>query len=540
MPDTLRRSAPITDRDTEARTLTVQLLAWDDPRQVVDPGRPAYIERWARDSLTVRDRLYVLAGHGGELIGRMDPPTMAGTGPTAQVHIARTAAGNDLLALVDAGVIDSVSIEALADPAGEVWSPDRSEVTRTRAELAGVAFTFQPAHHAPILARQMENPTMEEPTPTAPPADPPAAVATLPAPPPAPSSDQLQAETVELRRQFGELAARLPGAPARARFGSLGQLMHAASRDLTRELPRDPMGSGVAIERALLDVTSADVPGIMPPQQIRELYAVIDANQPLADAAGSAPAPTRLVYEYPKVDVRPLVAAQAAEKGEIASRETKISTGTAPVQTLAGGEDTSIQVIQLSDPSYLEIQGQLYAEEMARATDAAAYAAYTAAAGHNVSIGLTVPGWIPALFDLAAAILSTSRRFPDRLVLSTDLWANLGGAVDSEGRPIFTSSNALNPAGTASLTGPDGEVRGLRFVVDPNLPLDRGLLFASSGFRAGLGPVQTMTADVPAKLGRDYAMFRFGAFLAVDPGAMAEFATGAAPTAASTRGKGKS
>jgi len=398
MPETIRRDAAITGSDVEARTLTVQLLAWDDPRTVADAGRPAYLERWARDSLTPRDRLYVLDQHGGALVGRMDPPDDTGAGPTAAVHIARTAAGNDLLALVDAGVIDSVSIEALADPAGEIWNAGRTEVTRTRAELCGVAFTFQPAHHAPILARQMENPDMET-DPTTPPADAPAAVATLPTP--APSPDAATAETVELRRELATLSARLPAVPARARFAGLGELMHAASRDLTRELPRDPMGSGVAIHRALLDVTSADVPGIMPPQQIRELYDVIDANQPLADAAGTAPAPTRLTYEYPHVTARPLVAAQAAEKGDIASRETKISTATAPVLTLAGGEDTSVQVIQLSDPSYLEIQGQLYAEEMARATDAAAYAAYTAAAGHNVSIGLTVPGWIPALFDPA-------------------------------------------------------------------------------------------------------------------------------------------
>jgi hypothetical protein len=532
MPDTIRREAPITDRDVDARTLTVQLLAWDDPRTVADPGRPAYVERWARDSLTPRDRLYVLERHGGELIGRMDPPDDDGAGPTARVHIARTAAGNDLLA----GVIESVSIEALADPAGEVWNTGRTEVTRTRAELCGVAFTFQPAHNAPILARQ-ENP-MDTDQPTTTPDTPPATVATLP--PAASSADAYAAETVELRREMATLSARLPAAAARARFENLGELMHASSRDLARELPRDPMGSGVAIHRALLDVTSADVPGIMPPQQIRELYDVIDGSQPLVDAAGTAPAPTRLSYEYPHVTQRPSVAPQTGEKVEIVSRETKIITATAPVQTLAGGEDTSIQVIQLSDPSYLQIQGQLYAEEMARATDVAAYNAYTAVAGHNVSIGLTVAGWVPALFDLAAAILSTSRRFPDRLILSTDLWANLGGAVDSEGRPIFTSSNAVNPAGSASLRSPDGDVRELHYTVDPNLPLDRGLMFASSAFRAGLGPVQTMTADVPAKLGRDYAMFRFGAFLAVDPAGMAEFATGAAPTAAATRGgKGK-
>ena len=522
----LQRDAAITAHDVDARTVTVQLLAWDDPRTVADPGRPPYIERWARDALVPRDRLYVLDRHGGALIGRMEPPTVAGPGPTADLTIARTAAGNDLLALIDAGVIDSVSIEALADPAGEVWSPDRREVTRTRAELCGVAFSFSPAHDAPILARE-ETPMSETTIPDETvPTDEVELVRSA-------GADALQAETVELRRTVGQLAARMPAAPGRPQFGSLGELMHAAARDLTRDLPRDPMGKGVAIERALADVTSQDVAGIMPAQHIRELYDVIAASQPLVDAAGSAPAPNRLTYEYPVVTQRPTVGliAGGAEKVEIPSRDIKISPGTANVVTLAGGHDVSVQVLQLSDPSFLQISGQLYAEEMARATDVYAYTMYSAMAAHKVSIGLTVPGWVPGLFDLAAAIVASSRRFPDRLVLSPDLWANLGGAVDTEGRPIFTSSSGSNPAGSASLTDQNGDVRGLRFIVDPNLPADRGLMFASSAFRAALGPVQTMTADVPAKLGQDYAMFRFAAMLPIDPEGMAEFSTGTAPTA---------
>jgi len=530
MPNEIRREAPITDRDVEARTLTVQLLEWDDPRTVADAGRPAYVERWARDSLTPRDRLYVLERHGGELIGRMDPPTVDGAGPSAQLHIARTAAGNDLLALVDAGVIDSVSIEALADPAGEVWNPGRTEVTRTRAELCGVAFTFQPAHNAPILARQ-EGTIMETETLT------PDAIA----PPPAPSPDAAAAETVELRRELATLAGRLPAQPARARFGTLGELILAASNDIARELPRDLVmnSGGVPIERALADVTSADVPGIMHAQQIHNLYDVIDAAMPLVDAAGKAPAPTSLSYVYPQITQRPLVALQTGEKVEIASRDTKIVDATAPVQTYAGGEDTSVQVLQLSTPAYAQIRGQLYAEEMARVTDVAAYTAYIAANTVNASIGTDPKLWVTKLFELAGTILTNSKRFPNRLVLSTDLWVKIGGAVDADGRPIFTSSGATNPAGTATLTGPTGDVRGLSFVVDPHLPADRGLMFPSDAFLAGLGPVQTMTADVPRLLGQDYAMFRFGAFLPIAPNALGLFASGTAPTTASSQSEAK-
>src|SRR5262245_53996767 len=129
------RPAEIVSHDAKARRLVVRLLRWNDARVVSDPWRSPYRERFARDSLTYSDRLYVLDRHEGSLIGRMDRPTEGGDGPVAVVHIAPTSAGSDLLALVDAGVIDAVSIEFLADPSGEVWNRDASEVTRTRARL---------------------------------------------------------------------------------------------------------------------------------------------------------------------------------------------------------------------------------------------------------------------------------------------------------------------------------------------------------------------------------------------------------------------
>jgi hypothetical protein len=430
-------------------------------------------------------------------------------------------------------------MEFAADPAGEVWNADRSEVTRTRSLLTGCAFAFQPELSAPILARAQEAamPVMSD----TPPADPQPPLpdpepAPTPAPEPAPPAglDSLQADLIAMRGELARIAGATAG-PAPTRFRSLGEIVHAAARDDARPytLPRDPLGGGVVLLRAWTDTTFADVPGLLPKQRLSELMQVVDASQPLVDAAGTLPPPTRLTYTYPQITQRPQVAAQTAEKTEIASREIKIVDATAPVSTFAGGTDVSIQVIQLSEPSYLEIQAQLYAEEMARATDAAAIVAYAAAvpATHKVSIGAVATAWNQELFDLAALIATDSRRFPDRLVLSVDLWAKLGGAADSDGRPLFPAMAASNPVGSASLTSPEGEVRALRYTVDPNFPADRGAMFASAAFRAGLGPVQTMTVDVPRLLGRDYAMFRFGAFAAVDPNGLGLFATGVAPTA---------
>jgi len=125
-----------------------------------------------------------------------------------------------------------------------------------------------------------------------------------------------------------------------------------------------------------------------------------------------------------------------------------------------------------------------------------------------------------------------SRRLPNRMVLSPDVWVKLVGAADADGRPLFPNTAPTNPVGDSSLTATEGNLRGLSWVVDPNMPADRGLLFNSGAFITALDGVQTMTADTPTKLGRDYAIFRFGAAAAVDPGGMAMFSTGTVPTAA--------
>lgn len=550
-----RRSAPITATDTGARTITVQLCAWDEPRMVTDPWRAPYQEIHARGSLVPADPLPVYDAHLGQLIGHMDAPTDAGAGPVTTLHLAvGHRAADDVLALVANRTLNAVSMEFQPDPSGEVWSSDRTQVTRTRSLLTGCAFALYPEHSAPILTREvtvMPEPTAPEPT-DAPAPEPqqlgqladgyacgpfqPAPPAPMPGELPLPGLGALQEEMVAMRGALARLAGGGAAPAPRAPFATFGALLHrSVARDGAPELARDPLGGGAIVthHRAWTDVTSGDVPGLLPAQQLRQLFDVIGAVQPLVEAAGTLPPPTSLTITYPKVIQKPLVGTQATQKTEIASRDIRIDPASVSVATYAGGHDVSLQVLQLSEPSFLEVSSQLYAEEMARATDAGAYIAYAAAvpATHKTSIGTADTAWNQKLFDMAGLIAADSKRFPDRLLLSTDLWVKFGGAADAEGRPLFPHTGASNPIGTASLTDPSGEVRNLRYAVDPNFPADRGVMFASAAFRASLGPVQTLTVDVPRLLGQDFAVFRFAAFAAVDPNGLGIFATGTAPTA---------
>jgi len=144
-----RETATLSANPT-TRTITARLCNYDEPRSVhVADGQ--FTETFRRGSLTLASRVHVVDEHTGNLVGRVLEMRDDNLGPTVTIEVAQTSAGSDLLALVDAGVIDSVSMEF--SPINDVWNAARTAVTRLRAMVHGVAFAFRPAHAAPILSR---------------------------------------------------------------------------------------------------------------------------------------------------------------------------------------------------------------------------------------------------------------------------------------------------------------------------------------------------------------------------------------------------
>jgi HK97 family phage major capsid protein len=333
----------------------------------------------------------------------------------------------------------------------------------------------------------------------------------------------------------------VPGRPARReaqaprpaeRYRSWGEYAQAvAMGDVSREdraaIDTSTLDYLIEHARAFVDVTTADVPGIVPPVWIRTIADTISAAQPFVQAFSQLPLPdSGMTLTYPAIATRPLVGKQTAEKTEVPSRKTTITPHTANVATYGGGEDVSVQVLQRTDPSYLGLMLDLYAEAMALVvnTDAitAALAAITAPA---VDLGADATGYNAALAQAAADVLTNSRLMPDTLVVSVDMWQAFAGASDPDGRPLFPNVAPSNPVGSSSLDSTTGNARGLTFVVDPMMPANTGVLGARAAFTSLLGAVQTLSADNVAKLGRDYAVFRFAAFITRRPDALVKLTT---------------
>ena len=277
--------------------------------------------------------------------------------------------------------------------------------------------------------------------------------------------------------------------------------------------------------RAFVDQTTTNIPGLLPPTWLRDILEFIGTARPFVSAFSTAPLPNSgMTINYPRVTARPQVGKQTAEKTDVPSRATTIATLASTVETWGGGEDVSIQVLQRSDPGYLGIVLELYAEEMATVTDVAAITDALA----NIppaNLGLIDPAdpqSIQAGLTTAAKTIYAARGVPNTAVFGLDVWEAIANAVDLAGRPLFPDSSPSNPMGSTSLSSTTGNARGLTWVVDPNMPPKQGVVGWDRAFTTFLDGVQTLSADVPSKLGRDFAVFEFGAFAVRRPDALAE------------------
>ena len=132
--------------------------------------------------------------------------------------------------------------------------------------------------------------------------------------------------------------------------------------------------------------------------------------------------------------------------------------------------------------------------------------------------------------DATVLLLTATLSWPQVLLLSVPAWADMAKATGGDDRPLFPTLSPVNPVGSVDLTAPDGQVRGIAYMVEPALGVGKvAILGLADTARSFLGPVGTLTADRPQQLGRDVAVYQFGAFGVVDARGLVRI--GAAPAA---------
>jgi HK97 family phage major capsid protein len=143
---------------------------------------------------------------------------------------------------------------------------------------------------------------------------------------------------------------------------------------------------------------------------------------------------------------------------------------TATVAKYAGMNTMSIELIERSGPAFYDQLTLQLQRAYLRATNQAAITYLTGAATFATATANTAAGLISYASTEPVAAYKGTSYFAQNYVGGTSHWSTLLGAVDTTGRPIFNAQYPMNAGGVASPTGIKGNVLGLNFSVDVDLP----------------------------------------------------------------------
>lgn len=270
-------------------------------------------------------------------------------------------------------------------------------------------------------------------------------------------------------------------------------------RDLFREKQGDHAAASriarhsreVAVEQRAAISTTSGGPGLVPPQYLLDELAVFArSSRPFADALGPRALPdSGMTFNVPRVTTGALTAVQS-EGGTVQVGSAVTDYLSFSVNTVAGNQDVSRQLLDRSDPATDTVIGQDLAADYAKQLDTQllnqATNGITVLSGTNAATYTQAsPTAITLYPQFANAIqLVWTNRFaaPDLIVMHPRRWAQLLGGADSTGRPLVlpdtvAGTQAFNLMSTGDGTIPSGlvgQIQGLPVVVDPNIATNLG------------------------------------------------------------------
>ena len=220
---------------------------------------------------------------------------------------------------------------------------------------------------------------------------------------------------------------------------------------------------------ALQIATVTENTGMVPPNYLKDVIGVIDSSRPFIDSIERAPLPASGMKIFtPKLGAQATVAL-TAEGAEFSSTDTVVTFQEDTIVKFAGAGVINVELLDRSDPSFLDLYLRELAASYAQKTDA--YASTIAADNAGVSSGTSI---YKAVADGISDSYGVMRFTPNRLMVApsggyTNIdFANLLGAVDGSARPLFAAAVPQNASGLVTQGSTNGTIAGLDLVVDPN------------------------------------------------------------------------
>jgi HK97 family phage major capsid protein len=382
--------------------------------------------------------------------GIMGSQSVTPKGISMSFKLANTQAATDALIEASEGLRSSFSIEATADE----YTIEKGVMKIISSRLTGVAHVTNPAFKAATITEVAASEDESEAT-------------------------EADAAAEELTKEITVEENTNPVAEE----VTAAAVVQAAAPVVAYTKPRSPIVDGVSyLEHSIKaaagndqsrvyvmaadDDTSTNT-GLTLPSHMTEFVTNTIGDRPAIDAVSRQPlVSSGMSFTVPKLGTAPTVA--ATSEGSSPSETGMTSdylTGT--VVKYAGRNDVSWELIDRSTPEfYRELMIQMQ-NAYAKATDDAVLDALVAGGTAGSTQAGTAAGFIAFAGKESAAAFAGSKKKARNVVINTDWWGTLLGAVDSTGRPLFTASNAQNNPGVQSAGSIEGNIMGLNTYVDP-------------------------------------------------------------------------
>jgi phage head maturation protease len=517
-------------RDLAKREIDIRIVPWDT---VVDtPNGLEEFKRGAFDGIDAgnvvlrMDHQNPPAGRGLNLEQRDDAAYMT-------FRVSKTQRGDEILTLAADGVARGASIGFMQVPGGtavEYRSGRRVNVHR-KSGLKEVSTTWLPTYErAAVLAtRSTEGEGQMAETQEAP--------APVEAPPAPVITNVVDLDPVmqAISKRFGQFEDSFGDRLQRIEERGRQDITIPARQDVQHELHkglwfhtamRILSGERVSNQelqtRELADLITSDNAGVVPDAFSQELIGIIDPSRPFLESTRRLPTPdSGMSLIVPRIVTRPTVGIQSAEKDDLTSTPTSITSATFNAVTKGGAGDISLQLLRRSSPSYLSLYLELLAEAYAIDSDDEAVDALLAE-NDVVEGGSLDPD--DANFGSAwSNAMAVSRRLaPDRIWLSSTAVAQfIDAKANGTNAPLYSNLEAnFTAAG-----GTGGTISGLRPVHVPALDDESVdiIVGPSRGFAWAEDGTFTLQVDVPAKAGRDVALVGILWFAPLYPAAFTSY-----------------
>jgi HK97 family phage prohead protease len=447
----------------------------------------------------------------GTVIERVDTPE----GMQFSARVANTARGQEVMVLASEGILDSVSVGITPTK----WTTNSDGVMVVKAakwnELSVVNTpAFDGATITDVAASAETDPDETEPTETEVEEtvnvdntqEAPVAEASAPKP-----------ETIIPTPLFASApkATRLPSASEYlAAFHRGGEVRAGIERQIM-DWKRENQSP---LEAAAGDETIAtNLPGLLSVPVLGPVYQELAFIRPLVNALGprAMPNPGGNSFVRPTISQHSTVTQQTNELTAVGTQSMNVAANTVTKITLGGSLDISYQSIDFTDPNGLTTIINDLAGEYLLATEGVTATNLLAAATSSGVWDLTVADFMKSLYDAATDISTTTNRMPTHIMVSVDVWSQIGQLVDTTNRPLFaytggTGLQGYNGIGNANLgTWAGVNPLGLELVVSSKLAAKSMIIMNNTAFEVYEQMRGMLSVEQPSTLSRLISIFGY-------------------------------